>query len=1305
MSGKQHRLVRKGAMLAGHSPLATRHSARGIALIITLILLSVTLIMVVAFMAVARRERNAVSTTTDTATARLATDTALAAAQAQIVADILSPGAGAYNYGLLVSTNYLPGVYDPNNIGNILPRAPVFIVTNTATGARDFRFYLDLNRDGQFEPNGLVTNVDSSGNPIVDASGNSLVSEVGDPEWIGVLEHPDQPHGANNPFIARYAFAAQPIGNSLDLNAIHNQTQSSTMLNPFSAANDGYFRNEGVGSWELNLAAFLADLNTNQWGQIVGSGAGAPIGSSSYYLYDETNGFNSGHAFEDAQSLLAWRYANNYNSLAAPSPNLYSAFASSPIDSYTLGALMANTVLPSPVIPNNSLPWAGSDNTNRFFSLMSEILDPTKSSQNFVDRLASTGTNTFGGTTVPTYDRYTFYRMLDELGTDSGADDARMNLNYRNMTNGLVIPGMETNCDAWTPLDFFTNAANILLQHYTTVWASNYVANGAGGYVPALNPNYVATFNTSEPFGIGNIPVLVSNQFVYTPAVNRLLQLAANMYDATTTSPYPSVFRPMFTAVQDGNYRDLFITGYTDVPSVSGPGDSQLATPHDVYDVAYVLAVPNSVQNIYGVPWIIGAKKGLPNFNEFYSRNAVQVTRKLQFTRINGLQPGATATNEMFIMSITNRLGFAFWNSYNTNYPRPLTIYLNDSGSMTFSNGAATTTLPFSVGFPPVVQSSWPSSAWTQSGLAPESQTPTNPLSFITATYDVPMVPESQYRFSTGTFVPISQAQWEPGITVPPVLPHFLLSTTNNLQAYILDGNQVIDYVQLRGPNTTQDLNNEINDPNDGIGIRHYYMWSTNAYNNAGAIPTYGVMNQIAISRHPNLPVVSPNVVVWRNPNGTLVSASQKTLEAQFFDAFFTGALVNNLPVTNLVVQAPYTPTRTAWQYTLWQANDPLVHYLASDLNTSTTATAPGHSDDLLTRPIPVISLTSLGERYQPWGRNQQMAFLGPNQVDTSSYNLRFRDPLVWGSDYWDFPTGKYPTVGWLGRVHRGTPWQTVYLKASDVLQESVTSAFGSGNIGYNTWAQWTGDTQLVYNSQIGGYQYFDAINSAPVADHDLFDLFSVAPNPNATRGTLSVNQTHLAAWSAVFSGLVALTNATPVPASYNAPIFLSTNISPAGVDGNASPLGLLVNGTEGINATRANFTNTDGLVGTFEHVGDILSVPALTEQSPFLNTDASTSPYNQANAGISDELYEWLPQQTLGLLRTGGAVRYVVYCYGQTLHPAPDGKVLSGPNFGVVTNYQITAESAARAVIRVDNARTASPHVTIESFNPLPPN
>ncbi len=43
-------------------------------------------------------------------------------------------------------------------------------------------------------------------------------------------------------------------------------------------------------------------------------------------------------------------------------------------------------------------------------------------------------------------------------------------------------------------------------------------------------------------------------------------------------------------------------------------------------------------------------------------------------------------------------------------------------------------------------------------------------------------------------------------------------------------------------------------------------------------------------------------------------------------------------------MDSPYAPTRYITQYTTWQVNDPLVHYLASDINylgITNVATAP----------------------------------------------------------------------------------------------------------------------------------------------------------------------------------------------------------------------------------------------------------------------------------------------------------------------------------------------------------------------------
>ncbi len=96
------------------------------------------------------------------------------------------------------------------------------------------------------------------------------------------------------------------------------------------------------------------------------------------------------------------------------------------------------------------------------------------------------------------------------------------------------------------------------------------------------------------------LPIYPTNQ--YTPAVHRLLQVTANVYDAMTTNFYPSVFRPVF--YNDGT--NVYITGYETVVLNPGLGldDPHLALPMDV------TALPSgtSTNNVYGIPWIIGAR-------------------------------------------------------------------------------------------------------------------------------------------------------------------------------------------------------------------------------------------------------------------------------------------------------------------------------------------------------------------------------------------------------------------------------------------------------------------------------------------------------------------------------------------------------------------------------------------------------------------------------------------------------------------------------------------------------------------------
>ena len=1387
----------KGATREAHSchvSRVTRHSQRGVALVITLILLSVVTFMAITFLALSRRERSAVTTVTDTASARLAADAALANAEAQVMANVLST-TNPFNFSLLVSTNYInpigfvSGVSSYTNVnylyantGNPVyanpadflqlltnlwysPRPPVFIPTNAA-GANDFRFYLDLNRNGRDDPNGWVTNLDNKGVGL-----GTTNFQVGDPEWIGVLERPDAPYGPNNKFIARYAFIAVPVGNTLDLDAIHNQTHwgvatrpspGGNPVNPTGGTGDIFIRNEGVGSWEINLAAFLADLNTNQWNPAIDP-----------YQYNQgvsPGVFNLGRAFNDARALLTYRYANNFNTLSpigtAPN-NLFgtpgvNAFSSDDIDGFSYGfPLMTGFHLPGEedsVLIGNKVPWVGADNTNHFFSHQ-DLFDPTKIQNpyaspalGFTDRLLQAGTN------VSTYDRYTFYRLLSQLGTDTTPDSGKMNLNYDNLdpelngvlnTNGTASA---TNFVPWQPLTFFINAADRLLRTYTTQWRNSNPTNFATTFYTVTNFNFInADQWTNYPaFGIGHIPVLVSNQFVYSSAVNRLLQLAANMYDATTNNNpgvtgnnYPSVFRPIF---EHDNFGNVFIVGYTNLGynlpnTVSGISDPQLGLPYDVTQLPIVfpssftpIIGPNGYYvNVYGVPWIIGAKKGFPNFNKFGMQNIVQIERELQVARKTIPTKSVTTdllfTNQLYIFNISNSIGIDCWNSYSNAYTSPgpngVQIVVRDTLSMQITNGAG----GFSSGFyyaplyTNITVTSWPGSAWNTAAF--NSQPPAA-NSFI-----VPLNPTSvlltNSNFYFGTSPPGVPAGFYPGglnygwetNKTDFQFPQFGLLTTNRLQVFMVNQDvsgkyHVIDYVQFAGPQSSRNLNAviQINVAASGPD----YMWSTAL--DANGVP-YGIDNQINESDSGT--ATDP---VW----GSDTVRAEKEIDgfATFMGLTAPYTQWTNDPAViamqnNYVMQVPLPATATAYDYTSWQANDPLVHYLASDLtffgteanNGPTTGTNLWTSP---TAPLPRPSFNVVNDRYQPWGAKM----LQTAGVDVNSCNLAFKDPLVRGSDYWDFPTNKFPTMGWLGRVHRGTPWQSVYLKATSVLNDFVKTGPTSTNyIGANTWVQWTGDTQLTYG------QYFDAANTAPVQDRLLFDLFTTAFNDNATRGTLSVNQDHLAAWSALFSGVVAIANNAPDLPLRSVPQYQNSAVSntfmilqPAGPARTNSPLGQLVNG---INQTRANINLFP--LQTFAHVGDILATPQLTEQSPFLNLSSGA----QLTNGISDEMYEWLPQQTMSLLRCSSSPRYVIYCYGQALKPAPNSVYTGGGAFfGMVTNYQIVSEIATRAVVRFNSAITnvvtftpdpvsgnpiwfTAPVVTnnnavVESFNILPP-
>jgi len=694
------------------------------------------------------------------------------------------------------------------------------------------------------------------------------------------------------------------------------------------------------------------------------------------------------------------------------------------------------------------------------------------------------------------------------------------------------------------------------------------------------------------------------------------------------------VYRPTFYL--DPATGNVFINGYQLVPSVNGITDPVFAEPVDISAFINGNYPDANNINIYGIPWIIGAKQGLPNFNELYVLNTVQVSRLLQVRRasLSSFNSANYMTNEMFVICISNTVGMSMWNSYNSNYtgldsnsaagtPGDIEVYMHEimRVALTNANNAGSTITNF---YYYANLGSWPGSFWSiPNAAAPPPYTG----SFLYTNWSQAYLPPSIYQYPGGLFVPVTPpgslfspppSAWQTNVTVNYPFPQMGLMVTNWSQAYILAKSgsveHIVDYVHFSGPSRTRNLTTELADPRYPDGTGNHYMWSTNAYpaSNSGNSPPYGEANQIFVSRGV-AGVTAPQGGTWStapvDPRVDTLPAAQ----AAAFGGMFTSTwnyLGSTYVNTNYTMQAPYTPTRTMYDYTLWQANDPLVHYLVSDLNVvSSNGTSVQHSDAYPpTFNITGLWLSQLGLHYQPWGLSKLL--FETRGTDTNAINLAYKDPLVVGSDSWNFPAKQTWNPNWLGQIHRGTPWQSVYLKATNIISDF--NQLGQ-SVGLNTWEVWSGATNPV-----------EAQRTSPVSDWHLASLLCAILNTNPATVYFNVNNTNPAAWTVPFDGLTVVTNiATP-----EASLELSSN-SPA-VAALAGAILVTQAGEPG---------------GIFGDIGDVFSTPALSTQSPFLN---ETNPVQEVYGDtITDAAYEALPSQLLGQLGLA-SLGTVVFTNGQ---------------------------------------------------------
>jgi hypothetical protein len=1346
-----------------------------VALVITLIMLSVITFMAVTFLFVSHSERGAVATMTEQNTAGLAAETALERAKMTIIANMLT-FTNPYTFSMLVSTSYVSGEgYNPGvkaatnvsytyanggalnqndnlqNLANMVydPPIPVCIVTNQL-GSNENRLWLDANRNGIFDRSGLQPVTGPNGEhysatppypPVQGFPANTVLLSnvfIGDPQWIGVLEKSgfppglsqpgswptNFPHSATNRAVSRYAFQVVPVGDTLDINYMFNQAK---LRGP---TQDGFLRNEGVGTWEDNLAAFLVDLNTNMWPM-----SNNPSGYARYEYFPDLATASRGAAFDDARAILRYRYnpPKGYNNLS----NVFGmfgqrgvdAFLSDAIDGLTDGPLMtSNSAAVEDDGKRISFPWPGSDNPIHYFTL-SELFDKNKTGVpgiGFPERMAQAGTN------LSSYDQSTFYRLQQQLGVDSAPDPKdKMNINYDNLvqyhTNADGSAGVKsaTNFFPWRATDFFTNAAIRLLVN----------AGYAVSPTPLLANQHVHTNLLVARFGVTNIQIMVYPTNLYTPSVHRLFQLAANLFDASTdrsfqvknpvgypTPSFPAVFRPIFQSVNGGS--EIYVVGYDEVTNLTilNAATRDLTNPNERNQMK-----PNDMA--YGVPLVVGAAKGIPNFNEFGMLTRVDVLRLLEFRRPDGGDPNVTKvneTNQMYIFGVSNVFGLEGWNSYSNPYPRNLRLIWAADMTAVMTNELSTTLLSNRVSTGSVITVSgntW--SGWVNPSFA-------LPSFRIPAYTNFPFLTNSTYRQNPVGFVPQTHI-FERTFTSPTFQSPRLMLSLNSRARFILvddEAGRIVDYVNLNNTSDTVDVFGKLAQSANctTVGSATYLdpasHWCTNLLNGPTAPAdsiTYGIINQISLGLN--------------GGSGMVGSFSQDSSAGQDANKAVDGFrfnLMNLSPIHTYtgvqptffksnVFYVPFSPYTPILIQTTWQANDPLVHYTVGDL--MDLSTAQSNAVEVITKPVPtnymvLPNIGAINGRYRPWGGNP-VAGSSPSTA-IGDYEMAAKDALVMRSDDWDFPTNKLPNIGWIGRVHRGTPWQTINLKSANIPFPTQTATnLADPQVG--RWQRWTGNGFLVKNVgqfDLGltnwfplGSNAWDAVFTMGRTDPTLLDMFTTAFNDNASSGKMSVNQSGMAAWSAILSGVIVNSNIN---------VDSWGVIQPAGYydENNTNTWSPLVHIVRAINDIRA--TNFGG---GFRKLGEILTVPELTVASPFINRGDLNQPLasgltlEQQNT-LSDEVYERIPQQVLGLLKGPENPRFLILSYGQALKPADRSIVSSGPFFGMVTNYQITAEVATRALVRIEGSPDPSrneitepdpskrypPRVIVEKFNQLPP-
>jgi hypothetical protein len=342
------------------------------------------------------------------------------------------------------------------------------------------------------------------------------------------------------------------------------------------------------------------------------------------------------------------------------------------------------------------------------------------------------------------------------------------------------------------------------------------------------------------------------------------------------------------------------------------------------------LASPVPGANIYGVPWVIGARQGLPNFNKFSLQNFSQIQRKVQVDKVSAnTQASGWKTNVQYVIGISNMLGVEAWNSYLSAFPRNVDINVYYDYTMVLTNSERLGQLAI---LSNNVTSNLFVPANTWAGFTTNYFSP----SLVARSFQVPLL-QTNYLVTNLVYHRTTTPAFNLDTTFDPnttalTQPQFGLNLTNRMRLVMRDSGtgRILDYVQFDGIGAHRDLTQELVNTNSSNPYADGGVWDTRTNANGTGLYINGIANQILISLgYSNLPSYQPITATdWQNANYQQAGFPSQQAAIQGFTKFFASPFNPAQPK----LQVPFTPTRNVSVFFTWQANDPLVHYTLGDL-------------------------------------------------------------------------------------------------------------------------------------------------------------------------------------------------------------------------------------------------------------------------------------------------------------------------------------------------------------------------------------